>query len=1497
MIMACIMVALPLLAANLQAQSSTAVWDSSANPTQPSDGLWTDSANWNTGIVPGINTSVVFDNTGQVPCIINGTTATCWHVNIGQDGTGSVGTLIITNGGTFSAVSNYCAVGYSGTGTLDVESNCSASFVSHLWIGFNTGAVGTFIMNGGTVTVSGNYGLGFSGGAGHAHINGGTLNLNQFQGGSGTTSVGINNSSSMDIAGGTVLINGNASTAVKGYVTSGKLTAYGGAGTVVVDYNNLHPGKTTVLAINTPPGSWPQVIVPSLNTNEVVVAATTPQEYGAVADGVTDDSAAFQLALDAVYNSGGNGGGVVYVPAGTYAFYTNITIPTGVTLHGDWQDWTKGTGGLVGTTFKVYYGAGQTNAAPFINTSISAAIRDINIWYPNQNPANITGYPFAIEAASDVVIQNVVLVNAYQGILCNGAEFILSSVIGTPLYLGVSTTGTIADISQTEDIRFSPAVWPASLLTNAPAAGSSYAIWMRTYGTGMQVFRLDGLINVNTEISGYNVGLDFEMNSGGASGSSFYNGWVTNCAIAMSAQEMQTAEGLEVSDFTLDGDTAISRTHTTNDAAAEFDDCQITGRTSPAVSCLGADWQSSMSFQNCTISNALDLTGPGVFNLVNCHLLGATQCVMSAAASRVGFTGCTFSPSQKIVNNGSANNLLIDSRMAISNAMPVFDWTNVMADFATRQPAKTNLFIATNFGAKGNGVTDDTLAIQAALHAAGTNGGGIVYLPPGPYHVTNTLDVPSGVELRGPYELRHSTWPGADNIFKGAILQPYGGQGTTSGPPAIALEANSGLVGMTISYESQWTNCFPFPPAIQGRGANVYMIGVQCPNPYYFVDLDTYTCTNHFIDMLDGWALNTGVKIGNGSSGTIADCHANWTFWIDNFASPHSLQGAAQTPVIAYAMSNLQYYVVGNCSELFVKDFSIIENMFMHCSSENGVGPNITGISAMCDATYQCLVFDSTAPCTFNDVNLEWLVSLNGGYSGLTNQAIILTTSNFVGTVRLFNSPVWGPHNNDYEINGGDVGLELVHLWQYAYQGTTVNGGAFHLVNCGAFNVVDGGSGYPPYNVTFGTNAGIAGITNEVIGSFSGNGWNVADGNVAAPANVWMDYAVLTNNVLNLGPVIIGDVYPDGVYQFEPASTLSFAAYSPFGINPSGISVALTQTNLVGQGRSITYTTANGLVVSGTNAISVTAPLVTNMVYNAVIKVTDADGNAATNRLSFDTVNPALTFEAEDFDYASGSYLANPAPDAYFGLVGTAGIDYSNGIPTQGSASYRPEGLETEGDGDQLRASYGGAQDYDVGFANVGNWGNYTRPYPAGSYNIYVRVASPNTAQTQAINLSEVTSGWDTPTQTTTNMGTFSYQDTGDWQAYAWMPLLSSNGKPFVFQGGSVETLRATQLKGGYNVNYYMLVSTNSQLIPAQTPVMLNLAEQPSANSPSGNSPSLTINWPGSITDTVTNIYWTTNLAPPVIWTRLTNAPAFTNGQWGLTLPIGTNNGDFYQLQ
>ncbi len=294
-------------------------------------------------------------------------------------------------------------------------------------------------------------------------------------------------------------------------------------------------------------------IIPILNTNEIVVAMTTPQQYGAKGDGITDDSAAFQNAMNAVYRSGGNGGGVIYVPPANYAFANPISIPTGVTLHGDWQDWTKGSGGCVGTTFKVYCGAGSTNNPPFITMGQSAALKGINLWYPNQNPNSITPYPYTIALNGNCVVQNVVLVNPYLGIQANGAtEWILSTVIGSPLYLGL-WADAIADICQTEDVRFSPAVWASSGLTNAPSVGGAYATWMMANGTGMQIYRADGIISQNTTISGYNHGLDFEQDANGNAGCAFYNGYVTNCNIAVQATSEQSASGLEFSDCTLVG--------------------------------------------------------------------------------------------------------------------------------------------------------------------------------------------------------------------------------------------------------------------------------------------------------------------------------------------------------------------------------------------------------------------------------------------------------------------------------------------------------------------------------------------------------------------------------------------------------------------------------------------------------------------------------------------------------------------------------------------------------------------------------------------------------------------------------------------------------------------------------------------------------------------------------------------------------------------------------
>ena len=68
---------------------------------------------------------------------------------------------------------------------------------------------------------------------------------------------------------------------------------------------------------------------------------------------------------------------------------------------------------------------------------------------------------------------------------------------------------------------------------------------------------------------------------------------------------------------------------------------------------------------------------------------------------------------------------------------------------------KTDRFDVTAFGAIPNDGLDDTPALQAALAAASTNGGGIVYLPRGRFQCNGTLQIPERTLFRG--ESRETT--------------------------------------------------------------------------------------------------------------------------------------------------------------------------------------------------------------------------------------------------------------------------------------------------------------------------------------------------------------------------------------------------------------------------------------------------------------------------------------------------------------------------------------------------------------------------------------------------------------------------------------------------------------------------------------------------------------------------------------------------------------------
>ncbi len=143
-------------------------------------------------------------------------------------------------------------------------------------------------------------------------------------------------------------------------------------------------------------------------------------DFGAVADGNTDCTEAFQKALD----KAGEKGLTVLVPAGKYAIKSTLKMPHGSSLEGVWPGphfphLDKGS------TLLAYAGRGDEASTPFIQIGTSCTLKGLTIYYPEQKHDAITPYPWTIQAyGSRFNIYNMTIVNAYNGIDCgtNGNE-------------------------------------------------------------------------------------------------------------------------------------------------------------------------------------------------------------------------------------------------------------------------------------------------------------------------------------------------------------------------------------------------------------------------------------------------------------------------------------------------------------------------------------------------------------------------------------------------------------------------------------------------------------------------------------------------------------------------------------------------------------------------------------------------------------------------------------------------------------------------------------------------------------------------------------------------------------------------------------------------------------------------------------------------------------------------------------------------------------------
>lgn len=194
---------------------------------------------------------------------------------------------------------------------------------------------------------------------------------------------------------------------------------------------------------------------------------------------------------------------------------------------------------------------------------------------------------------------------------------------------------------------------------------------------------------------------------------------------------------------------------------------------------------------------------------------------------------------------------------------------------ADEDAEKRDRLSVTDFGARGDGTTDNTSAFQSALNKASETGGA-VFVPAGKFLIAGNLNVPPNVVLEG-------TWrgPARHKDSKGSTLLVTAGKGNRDGEPFLMMNECSGLKGLVIHYPEQVDENppIPYPWTVRGKGDNIFIADVLLTNPYQAVDFGMYPCGRHYVSRLYAQALYRGIFIDKCFDvGRIENVHL-WPFW------------------------------------------------------------------------------------------------------------------------------------------------------------------------------------------------------------------------------------------------------------------------------------------------------------------------------------------------------------------------------------------------------------------------------------------------------------------------------------------------------------------------------------------------------------------------------------------------------------------------------------------
>lgn len=831
----------------------------------------------------------------------------------------------------------------------------------------------------------------------------------------------------------------------------------------------------------------------------------TDPMFGAKAEPGFDNRAAFQAAIDAAYESGG---GVVYIPAGNYEFHSTqigiksvrvrqgtsenkkdfnyeyvLRLHPGVQLRGDWAAPESNNGMVLGTILEVRVGKNAPNydgsvkswwndsqagnalrttytsiADRFIEMNAGTGVTNLSIWYPEQNINDVKPYPWTLfqTQGNCATIEHVTLVNSYNGFNSAPSElhYVLDSYI-TALNKGIEVH-VCTDIGRIENVSISPEYWAKSGLPGAPTLAELTA-YTKANSVGFQMHRSDWEYISYLHISGYKteIWIGREPGFADAPNAQLYEVHVDNCENGLYVEDVNPY-GILISNSSFGAAKGGNAVYFYKDfsTSTQFNGVEFSG---PIVS-DGSD--GVISFESCLFGKysdyALKINNGNVL-LSQCHFENADKHVYLGMNMRT-LKSVNSGHKQRLKINNHSNDakieIITDKKYAFE-PIPKGLKTNIIAHPrpVSNQVLKADFSRATGFNNQ-RPVKDISSELQSALDALKASGGGTLYLPAGRYLVDKPIKIPSGVELRGSWDVQHHTQNGGTAIF----TNYDGGDAGENAPSLIQLETNAGIRGITLAqlniisgeYSAESPRKTPF--LIQGQGPKVYVINVTIAIGDKGIDLASYDTSGHYVDYLGGVPLRAGIWVGGGAEGGFI---RNMQF------NPHYgsrlPEGGQGYPRVA-----MMRFVQSNCSALKfadVKNQTIFNNFVygsvygIHFLKDEITGKypgKMTMIGHGSDGcTYSLFVEDADKDTKIIAVNSE-LVNTKIPNEPVRSYVLMgkeMNTSKVHPDAKLilYNSAFWGSPVFGAIINSGIVSFQQANFSRSGTYGVDVRGGRAHV--------------------------------------------------------------------------------------------------------------------------------------------------------------------------------------------------------------------------------------------------------------------------------------------------------------------------------------------------------------------------------------------------------------------------------------------------------------------